>query len=260
MEELFNRRITNEMKSIHKEPLERIDVYPDPKDFRIWYCLMRGGDDTDYKDGWYMLKVILSKDYPTTPVDIIMMTPSGRFLVNNKICLTITGYHPESWSPVWTIKSCLQAFMSIMASDADKGLAHIFESREERRRKALDSWDYNVTHHRDLLRMFKRFVKDESGILIQKTNEEILAEMPKPKKKKTGASETKKEPTAADYLKMFKLTDGDSETKKTPDGSASGGGGGGGGGGGAEHVADAAADVDEDAEIRAAIAKSLTES
>jgi len=27
--------------------------------------------------------------------------PNGRFKVGEKICLSITGYHPEFWQPAW---------------------------------------------------------------------------------------------------------------------------------------------------------------
>ena len=27
--------------------------------------------------------------------------PSGRFETHKKICLSITGFHPESWQPAW---------------------------------------------------------------------------------------------------------------------------------------------------------------
>jgi len=30
--------------------------------------------------------------------------PNGRFELNKKICLSISGYHPESWQPSWSSK------------------------------------------------------------------------------------------------------------------------------------------------------------
>jgi ubiquitin-conjugating enzyme E2 J1 len=31
--------------------------------------------------------------------------PNGRFEVGKKICLSITGHHPEYWQPAWGSKS-----------------------------------------------------------------------------------------------------------------------------------------------------------
>ena len=35
------------------------------------------------------------------PPNIIFLTPNGRFATNQKICLSISAYHPESWNPAW---------------------------------------------------------------------------------------------------------------------------------------------------------------
>ena len=36
-----------------------------------------------------------------------MLTPSGRFEVNKKICLSISSFHPETWQPSWGIRTAL---------------------------------------------------------------------------------------------------------------------------------------------------------
>ena len=42
-------------------------------------------------------KVVFSPQYPYRPPSILMLTPSGRFAIQQKLCLSISDFHPESW-------------------------------------------------------------------------------------------------------------------------------------------------------------------
>lgn len=183
---LFKKRITNELRIINKEPLEYIDICPDEDNFKIWYFLIHGPPDTPYKDGWYIGKLVLTEGYPSTPVDFYMLTPNGRFQTDQKICLTISTYHSDSWSPAWTIQKILGAFLSVMVSDYDTGISHIKQSSTERRNLAAQSINYNVAIHPDIFAKFKRFVVSVSDTTaVMKTYEEISDELPKTPVKKT---------------------------------------------------------------------------
>lgn len=48
---------------------------------------------------WWMVcrKVVFSPQYPYKPPSILMLTPSGRFAIQQKLCLSISDFHPESW-------------------------------------------------------------------------------------------------------------------------------------------------------------------
>ena len=35
---------------------------------------------------------------------ITIIKPNGRFELNTKVCLSITGFHPEYWQPAWGSK------------------------------------------------------------------------------------------------------------------------------------------------------------
>ncbi len=181
---LFQKRIQNELKMIQKDPLESIDIYPDENDIRTWYFLIRGPDDSEYKNGWYIGKLVLSENYPTTPVDFYMLTPNGRFEVEKKICLTISSYHSDQWSSIWSIQKILGAFLSVMISDFDTGISHIRKTPAERAMYAKDSIAYNKNIYPHIFKNFKRFVVYDKDVYTMKTLEEIKAEMPKPKEKK----------------------------------------------------------------------------
>ena len=89
-----------------------------------------------------------------------MLTPSGRFKINDAICLTNSHYHPESATPTWNINSMMIAFISIMMADDTTGISHIKDTKENRKRYAKESFDYNVHHHSSILKLFTVFVND----------------------------------------------------------------------------------------------------
>jgi hypothetical protein len=103
-------------------------------------------------------KLVLSENYPTTPVDFYMLTPNGRFDIEKKICLTISSYHSDQWSSIWSIQKILGAFLSVMISDFDTGISHIRMSGEQRNKLALESYSYNVNVLPHIFKHFKRFV------------------------------------------------------------------------------------------------------
>ena len=76
-------------------------------------------------------------EYPWKPPSMKMITKSGRFFVNKSICLSITAYHPESWDPIWPVKSLIVALISFFVSD-DMTVGAIPNSSFEYRQKIRD--------------------------------------------------------------------------------------------------------------------------
>ena len=58
---------------------------PDPEDMSQCYYCIRGPQDSVYEDGYYIGKLVLSRDHPYKPPAIYMMTPSGRFAPEKSI-------------------------------------------------------------------------------------------------------------------------------------------------------------------------------
>lgn len=63
-----------------------------------------------------MGKLTFPKEYPYKPPSIMMVTETGRFEVNQRICLSISDFHPESWNPIWPVKSIIIGVISFMTS------------------------------------------------------------------------------------------------------------------------------------------------
>ena len=107
---ITKKRLAGELRLLQKEPLELIDTYPDDNNALVWYFLLRGPDFTEYKGGFYIGKILHDPEYPTKAPNFMMLTPTGRFEIEQKICLTNSGYHAESWSPIWNMKTILLGF------------------------------------------------------------------------------------------------------------------------------------------------------
>ena len=152
------KRLTNEYRLVKKAPLEDFDVYVEEKDLHTWHFLLKGSKDTPYYGGTYIGKLLFGKNYPDSSIDVEMLTPSGRFDINKKICLSNTNYHPEEKTVLWNGKTFLTGFLSIMNDSKEKGLNHIHKPADECKILAKESFDYNVKNHLDILQKFNRFI------------------------------------------------------------------------------------------------------
>jgi len=177
---ICTKRLVGDLKLLAKEPLENIETYPDDNDILTWYFLIKGPEDSPYKDGWYIGKILHNPEYPLKPPDFMMLTPNGRFSINKKICMTNTGYHTDSWSPMWSIKAILIGFLSIMLSDVDTGISHIKKSDEERQSFALSSHEFNTTNYGEIFCKFSRLFNNN----INNNSEKDNSNENEPKKKK----------------------------------------------------------------------------
>ena len=81
--------------------------------------------------------------YPFSPPSIIMHTPNGRFVQGMRICTTMSDYHPETWSPMWSISTILVGFISFMNSE-ENSTGTIRENRASREKHARSSMNTNL--------------------------------------------------------------------------------------------------------------------
>lgn len=107
-----------------------------------WHFTIRGPPGTAFDGGRFHGRIILPNDYPFKPPSIVLLTPNGRFETGKKICLSITGYHPEYWQPAWGIRTALMALISFFPTKAEGAIAGLDWTDEERKRLARDSLDW----------------------------------------------------------------------------------------------------------------------
>lgn len=104
-----------------------------------WHFTVRGPGETDFQGGVYHGRIIVPAEYPMKPPDIIILTPNGRFEVGKKICLSISGHHPETWQPSWSIRTALLAIIGFMPSPAQGTIGSLDYTPEERQDLARKS-------------------------------------------------------------------------------------------------------------------------
>jgi ubiquitin-conjugating enzyme E2 J2 len=174
------KRLKNDLKILRKHPLKYIHTYPDELNILTWYFLIIGpslyhngdGKETEcpYGNGHYIGKIMHNPYYPLKPPDFIMLTPSGRFLINKKICMTNTGYHEVDWSAAWTIKAILQGFLSIMLDDVDSGISHIKNNFDDRKIMAAASINFNIKQYPKIYNEFSEFLKRHYNKDVESSN------------------------------------------------------------------------------------------
>ncbi|QNP97796.1 YALIA101S12e02300g1_1 [Yarrowia lipolytica] len=108
------KRLTKEYQRIQDEPVPYILTRPTDANILEWYYVIQGPPDTDYEGGQYLGKVVFPSQYPYAPPSIRMLTPSGRFLPDTRLCLSISDYHPESWNPSWGMGTIMTGLLSFM--------------------------------------------------------------------------------------------------------------------------------------------------
>jgi ubiquitin-conjugating enzyme E2 J1 len=153
------KRIKYEIKLIKEDPLNIATAYPHDTGMNIWYAMFMGPYDSPYKNGQYICKILLSENYPFTPPDFVFLTPNGRFDIDKKICLTITGFHSDMWQSTITIKTMLIQIFSVFYQDVDNGIAHLIPpavgtSPSEREKYAKNSIAFNIAHYKEIYEKF----------------------------------------------------------------------------------------------------------
>jgi ubiquitin-conjugating enzyme E2 J2 len=112
------KRLTKEYKDLLESKTNHNFVAePESDDIFNWHYCLFGLKDCAYVGGYYHGMLKFPKEYPMKPPSVIMITPNGRFHEMQRICLTISDYHPESWNPVWKVESILYGLMSFMLSE-----------------------------------------------------------------------------------------------------------------------------------------------
>lgn len=104
-----------------------------------WHFTIRGPRESDFEGGVYHGKIMLPSEYPFKPPDIMFLTPSGRFEVGKKVCLTVSSHHEETWRPSWSLRTVLIAIIAFMPTKGDGAIASLDWPKEERQKLAVKS-------------------------------------------------------------------------------------------------------------------------
>lgn len=111
---------------------------PFGKNLLRWHFSVLGPSNSPYSEGIYHGRILLPKNYPMSPPRVQMLTPSGRFVPGEDICLSASNYHPETWTPRWTILSLIDALRLHMLTTPNE-IGGIDSTREKRMDLAVQS-------------------------------------------------------------------------------------------------------------------------
>ncbi|KAJ1648350.1 hypothetical protein IWQ61_009999 [Dispira simplex] len=133
-----------EWRSLQKESAAMYTASPLEDNMFEWHFTIKGQSGTEFEQGKYHGRILLPTEYPFKPPSIVFLTPNGRFQLHNKICLTMTQYHPEQWQPAWDIRCILLALISYMPSEVSNSVGDLNYSAEQRKQLAKD----NILNHK----------------------------------------------------------------------------------------------------------------
>ncbi|KAI8636040.1 ubiquitin-conjugating enzyme/RWD-like protein [Parasitella parasitica] len=133
------KRIMQEAKELANESTYEYSAHPLEDNIFEWHFTVRGPQDTDFEEGRYHGRIILPNEYPFKPPELVFLTPNGRFELNTKICLSITGFHPEFWQPAWGIRTVLLAVIGFFPTEARGAIGGLDYTKDERHRLAKKS-------------------------------------------------------------------------------------------------------------------------
>ncbi|KAK6061970.1 ubiquitin--protein ligase [Cooperia oncophora] len=133
-----------------------------------WHFTVRGPLESDFDGGIYHGRILLPPEYPMKPPNVVILTPNGRFELNKKICLSISGYHPETWLPSWSIRTALLALIGFMPTAGAGALGSLDYPVAERRKLAKKSLEWKCKECGACMKTALKSLTDDA----KKSNEE----------------------------------------------------------------------------------------
>lgn len=97
-----------------RKELENFIAKPEENDVFKWHFIIFGLKDSPFEGGFYHGMLKFPVTYPFKPPEIWFMTPNGRFKTNMAVCLSISSFHPESWSAAWGVTQIMIGIISFM--------------------------------------------------------------------------------------------------------------------------------------------------
>ncbi|KAG8995317.1 Ubiquitin-conjugating enzyme E2 6 [Tulasnella sp. JGI-2019a] len=112
-----SKRLQKEYLIMQKSAPPFVWAVPDEKNILTWNFIIRGPPDSPYHGGEYHGMIMFPAEYPFKPPGIKMLTPSGRFHPDKKICFSMSDFHPGTWNPAWSVATICTGILSFMLSD-----------------------------------------------------------------------------------------------------------------------------------------------
>nr|XP_020470594.1 uncharacterized protein LOC109968581 [Monopterus albus] len=108
-----DKRILEELKSLHCHPHPYVSIFPSESDFTFWKILMEGPPDTPYENGAFELFCQFGPDYPVKPPTVRFVTRIYHCNINSvgRICHNIFD---RNYSAQITMRDILDAVYGLL--------------------------------------------------------------------------------------------------------------------------------------------------
>ena len=137
------KRLEREYESFVTSPFDYIKVNFEKGAFLEWHFLFMGQIGTPFEVGEYHGTLVFPDNYPFSPPSTRFITPNGRFQTNERICFSISDFHPENWKPAYTMSAFLQGVYSFMMTETTDTVGSLVIAEEEIRKLAKMSKEFN---------------------------------------------------------------------------------------------------------------------
>lgn len=169
-------RLKQDYLRLMRDPVPYVTATPLANNILCWHYVVRGPIDTPYHGGYYHGKLFFPREFPFKPPAIYMITPNGRFKVNQKLCLSISDFHPDTWNPAWSVSTILTGLLSFMVENTPTS-GSTESSDGTKRRLAQESKVFNMKD-KIFVENFPDLVDEINDILKKKrAAEEELAKL-----------------------------------------------------------------------------------
>lgn len=192
MNDKIVKRLERE-KIDNEKPGEGFYAQPTKDCRHKWHFTLKGVPGTPYEGGLYHGLLDLGPNYPLEPPNIYFHNHSGRYEPNVKICLNITSYHKETWSPIWNVQKMMEALCAYFVCD-EGGIGSVVKTPAERKTIAKSSRTYKCDECGPLVDIERIILSGKSLKEIgPPVKQEPVKEEPPKAEKKTKGKRVKKE-------------------------------------------------------------------
>ena len=124
---------------------------PDPENPYTWYYVIFGLDTPGFKGGFYLGRVECPPTYPEKAPAIFMITPNGRFHLDQHegICMSISAMHEESWNPAWKVNNMVVGLLSFWLGDAEGTYGELYDGDFGYQKDGKNMEDHRVEYARE---------------------------------------------------------------------------------------------------------------
>lgn len=136
------QRLAKEYKILLQNPTPFIIARPNERNLLQWHYIITGPPETPYENGQYHGILTFTDKYPFAGPSISICTPNGRFLCGQRICLSMSDYHPEEWNPTWGVLTILNGFLSFFTGN-ENALGCTASTEDYKKRCARGSRAFN---------------------------------------------------------------------------------------------------------------------